>query len=82
MVTAFSFFVLIVYIFIRMLQMDMDFEFDQARFDQADTMVISLTVVLLVTWLLALSPFADITRQILDPETRQAVLTKKPYARY
>ena len=67
------------HICIRMLHMD--FEFDQARFDQADTMVIALTVVLLVTWLLALSPFADITRQILDPKTRQAVLTKKPYAR-
>ena len=68
-------------IFIRMLQMDLDIEFDQAWFDQADTMVIALTVVLLVTWLLALSPFADITRQILDSQTRRAVLTKKPYAR-
>ena len=65
-----------------MLQMDLGFEFDQARFDQADTMVIALTVVLLVTWLLALSPFADITRQILDSKTRRAVLAKKPYARY
>ena len=72
---------LIKHIYFRMLQMDLDFEFDQARFDQADTMVIALTVVLLVTWLLALSPFADITRQILNRKTRRAVLTKKPYAR-
>ena len=68
--------------FARMPQLQLpDFEFDQAMFSQADTMVISLTVVLLVAWLLALSPFADITRQILDSETRRAVLTKKPYAR-
>ena len=68
--------------FARMPQLQLpDFEFDQAMFSQADTMVIALTVVHLVAWLLALSPFADITRQILDSETRRAVLTKKPYAR-
>ena len=81
MVTLSSDVNLIKHIYFRMLQMDLDFEFDQARFDQADTMVIALTVVLLVTWLLALSPFSDITRQILDRKTRRAVLTKKPYAR-
>ena len=53
-------------------------EFSQT---QSDTVVTALAVMLLILWIITFSPFADITRKIIDPASRNSVLTKKPYAR-
>ena len=68
---------MVFFLFSRMSGMN-GIEFSQT---QSDTVVIALAVMLLILWIITVSPFADITRKIIDPASRNSVLTKKPYAR-
>ena len=52
-------------------------------FDIADynTLFTALLVMLIMIYLITLTPFLGITREILDPKTRRKSLEKKPYIR-
>ena len=45
------------------------------------TLETALIVMMVLIYLITVSPFGGITREILDPETRRKALEKKPYVR-